>query len=72
MVAFDGQDVVRAAFAHEVVRVGALGVQRVRGDDRVGEVDAAGKGCEQRDLVRLDLHVDLPQDHPVGMVEGGE
>jgi hypothetical protein len=52
--------------------VGALGVDRVSGHDRVGELDAVQKLREQRDFVGLGLDIDLAQDHPMGVVERGQ
>jgi hypothetical protein len=49
-----------------------LGVQRVGGDDRTGDLDAVQQGGEQGDLVGLDAHVHLAQHHAVTMVEGSE
>lgn len=48
LVAFDGQQVVRVAFEYEVVGVGMLGVHRIRGDHRIGQVDGAQQGRELR------------------------
>jgi hypothetical protein len=71
LVALDDQQVVRTA-PGQVFGVGALGVQGVSGDDRIGDVQPVQQRGEHRDLVGLGVHVHLPQHHTVGMVEGGE
>jgi len=68
----DGDQVLRAALGDQVLGVGALGVQRVRGDHRSGQVDAVQQGREHLDLVRLGLDVGLSQDHAVLVIEGGQ
>lgn len=48
-------------------------MHRVRGDHRPGQIlraDAVQQRGEHGDLVGLGLHVDLPQHHPVRVVEG--
>ena len=71
LVALDDQQVVRAA-AVQVFGVGALGVQRVGGDDRILNVHPVQQRGEHRDLVGLGVYVYLSQYHAAGMVEGGE
>ena len=67
----DDQHVVRAA-PGQVGGVGALGVQRVGRDDRIGDVQAVQQGGEQGDLIGLSADLGLAQHYPVGMIEGGE
>jgi hypothetical protein len=67
----DDQQVVRAATV-QVLGVGALGVQRVGGDDRIGNVHPVQQRGEHRDLVGLGVHIHLPEHHAMGMVKGGE
>jgi hypothetical protein len=71
LVAFDGEDVVRAA-AGRVAGVLALGVQRVGGDDRPADGDAVQQRGQHRDFVGLRLDPNLAQHHAVGVVQGGE
>jgi hypothetical protein len=71
LVALDDQQVVRSA-AVQVSGVGALGVQRVGGDDRAGDLDTVQQRAEHRDLVGLGGHVHLPEHHAMGMVKGGK
>ena len=59
LVAFDCDEVVRAALGDQVVGVGPLSMQRVRRDHRSGQVNAVQQGREHRDLVRLGLDVGL-------------
>ena len=68
LVALDGDQVMRAALPGQVLGVGALGVHRVCGDHRPGQVDAVQQRREHRDLVRLRLDIDLAQDHAAGVV----
>ena len=68
----DGDQVVRAALAGQVLGMGALGVQCVRGDDRSGQVDEVQHGGEHGDLVRLGLDIDLAQDHAVPVIQRGQ
>jgi hypothetical protein len=44
LVAFDGDQVVRAALAGQVLGMSALRVQGIGGDDRPGQVDAVKQG----------------------------
>ena len=67
----DDQQVVRAAPV-QVGGVGVLGVQRVRGDDRIGDLDAVQQRGEQGDFVGLGAHLDLAQHHAMGVIERGE
>jgi hypothetical protein len=67
----DDQQVVRAATV-QVLGVGALGVQRVGGDDRIADADPVQQRAEHRDLVGLGSHIHLPEHHAIGMVKGGE
>jgi hypothetical protein len=69
---FTIDQVVRAAPASQVFGVGALGMQGVGGDHGPGQVDAVQQGGEHRDLVRLGLDVDLPQDHAVPVIKRGQ
>ena len=62
---------MRPALAGQVLGVGALGVQGVRGGDRPGQVDAVQQRGEQGDLVGFRFDVDLPQDHAAGVVKRG-
>src|SRR5664279_3689127 len=71
LVALDDEQVVSIA-PGQVVGVLALGVQSVRGDDRVGEVDAVQQRRECRYLIGLPVHDTLPEHDPVAMFEGGE
>jgi hypothetical protein len=71
LVAFDGEDVVRAA-AGQVAGVLALGVQRVGGDDRPADGDAVQQRGQHRDFVGLRIDLDLAQHHAVRVVEGGQ
>ena len=67
----DDQQVVRAAPV-QVFGVGMLGVQRVRGNDRISDLDTVQQRGEPRNFVGRGAHLDLPQHHPMGMVERGE
>lgn len=71
LVSLRGEQVVRAA-AGEVGGVATLGVQRVGGHDRLGDVDAVQQRRECRYLVGLGLYRGLPQHHPSGGVERRE
>jgi hypothetical protein len=76
LVLFDGEHEPRAAVV-EVLGVGALGVQGVRGDHRVGQGDTdRGEPVEQRgehrDLVGLRADLDLTQDQGVLVGRGRE
>jgi hypothetical protein len=72
LVALDGNEIVRAALAGQVLGVGALSVQCVRRDYRSGQFDAVQQDGEHRDLVRLGLDVGLAQDHAVLVIQGGQ
>lgn len=69
LVALDREHVMRAA-PGQIVGVGALGMHRIRGDDRTGDVNPVQQYREHRDLVRLRAHVHLAQNGAVGVVEG--
>jgi hypothetical protein len=71
LVALDREHVVRAA-AGQVGSAGALGVHRVGGDDRPGDLDAVQQDGEHRDLVRLRADFHLAQDGAASMVEGSQ
>ena len=67
----DDQQIVRSA----TVQVGGvlpLGVQRIGGDDRIGDLDAVQQGGEQGDLIGLGAHVYLAKHHAMAMIEGSE
>ena len=68
----DSDQVMRAALGGQVLGVAALGVHRVRGDHRPGQVDAIQQRREHGDLVRLRLDIDLPEDHAAGVLERGQ
>ena len=72
LVALDSDQVMRAALGGQVLGVAALGVHRVRGDHRPGQVDAIQQRREHGDLVRLRLDIDLPEDHAAGVLERGQ
>ena len=63
---------MRAALGHQVAGVLALGVHRIRGDDRPGQLDPVQQYGQHRDLVGLGLDIDLPQDHAVRVIERGQ
>ena len=67
----DDQQVVRAA-PGQVIGVGTLGVQGVRGHDGALDLDAVQQRGEHRDLVGLRAHLGLAQDHAVGLIESGQ
>ena len=67
----DDQQVVRAAPV-QVCGVGMLGMQRVRGDDRIGDLDAVAQRGEPQDFVGRGVHLDLPQHHAMSVVERRE
>ena len=67
----DDQQGVRLA-AVQVSGVGMLGVQRVGGDDRPGDLDTVHQRGEQGDFVGLGSYLDLAQHHAAGMVQGGQ
>jgi hypothetical protein len=62
---------VRAA-PGEVAGVLALGMQSVRGDNGVLDVQAVQQCGEHRDFVGLGAHLHLTQHHAMGLVERGE
>ena len=64
----DDQQVVRAALV-QVFGVGLLGVQSIGGYDGIGDLDAVQQRGEHGDLVGLDVHADLAQDHAMSMIE---
>ena len=72
LVALDGQDEVRAALARQVLGVGALGVHRICGNHRPGQVDAVQQRREHGNLVRLRFYIHLPEDYAGGVVQGGQ
>jgi hypothetical protein len=49
--------------------VGALGIHRVGGDDRTGDLNAIQQDGEHRDLVRLGTDFHLGQDGTMSMIE---
>lgn len=70
MVGLDLGDVVGATGA-DVAAVGVLGMQRIGGDDRAGQVDAVQQGLEGWDFVALVGDPALGQD-VTGVVHRGE
>jgi hypothetical protein len=72
LVALDGDQVMCAALAGQVLGVAVLGVQGIGGDHRSGQVDGVQQRGEHRDLVRLGLDIGLPQDHALRVIEGGQ
>jgi hypothetical protein len=68
----DGDQVMRAALGDQVLGVGELGVQRVCGDHRPGQVNAVQHDGEHWDLVRFRLDIGLSQDHAVPVIERGQ
>ena len=71
LVALDGEQVIRAA-SGQIGGVGALGMQRVGGDDSPGDIDAVQQHREHRDLVRLRADPHLTQDSAMSMIEGSQ
>jgi hypothetical protein len=67
----DRDHIVRAA-PGKVAGVLALGVQGLRGDDRVGDFQAVQQLSEHRDLIGLGPHLHLAQHHAPGLVERRE
>jgi hypothetical protein len=67
----DDQKVARTVLV-QVGGVAALGVQRVRGDDRTVDLDAVQQRGEQGDFVGLGAHLDLAEHHAMGVIERGE
>ncbi len=67
----DDQQVARTALV-QVGCVAVLGVQSVRGDDRIGDLDLVQQRGEQGDFVGLGVHPDLAQHHAMGVIERGE
>ena len=65
-VAFDRQQVVRAT-AGEVADMAPLGVQRVGGDDRPGDVHAVQQRAERVDLIGLPSTTACPSTTPVAV-----
>jgi hypothetical protein len=72
LVALDHQDVVRFLAGDEVVGVVALGLQRVCGDHRAGQVQRVEQRRELGDLVGLAVHGPLREDGPGLLVDGGQ
>ena len=70
-VAFDDEYVVRAAFVH-IEGVAVLGVQRVGGDHRAGDVETVQQRGEHGDFVRLRVDLGLAQHDARTVVERGE
>jgi hypothetical protein len=62
----DGDQVVRAT-PGQIAGVGALGVHRIGGDDRVSDVDAAQQDAEHGDLAGLGACLYMAQDGAVRM-----
>jgi hypothetical protein len=71
LISLDRDQIVRAA-PGEVAGVLTLGVQSVRGDDRVLDVQAVAQRGEHRDFVCLGAHLHLAQHHAMGLVERRE
>ena len=71
LVGLDGEQVVGSA-SGEVGGVAALGVQGVRGDEGVGDVQAVQQRSERRYLVGLSVHAGLGEHCPGGGVERSE
>ena len=71
LVALHGQYVVRAA-AVQVLGVAVLGMQRVGGDDRTGDVQTVEQRGESRYFIGLSIHDRLGEHRAVGDVERGK
>jgi hypothetical protein len=67
----DDQQVVGAT-PGQVFGVAPLGVQRVRGDDRAGDVYPVQQRGEHGNLIGFAVHLSLAQHHAVSRVEGGQ
>ena len=67
----DDQQVVSAAPV-QVRGVAMLGVQRVRGDDGIGDLDAVAQRREPGNFVGRGVHLDLAQHHAMSVVERRE
>jgi len=68
----DDQDVMRLLFRDQELRVLALGVHRVGGDDAPGQVQRLQQRREPGDLVGLAVHPDLPQDRITADTQSGQ
>ena len=55
--------------ANEIVGVAVLGMQRIGGDDRTGDVDAVQQRREGVDLIGLAVRHGLTQDNTAELVE---
>jgi len=53
LVAFDGQQVVRSKFEHQLSGRSVLGVERVQGDLALGQIKIAEEFARHRDLIGL-------------------
>ena len=71
LVALDDQQVVGAT-PGQVGGMFPLGMQRVGGNDRTGDIETVQQRAEHGDLVGLGVHLHLAQDRALRMVEGGE
>lgn len=70
LVALDDQQVVGTA-PGQVFGVAALGMQRVGGDDRAGDVFyPVQHSGEHGNLVRFGAHLHLAQHHAMGVIQG--
>jgi hypothetical protein len=72
LVAFDGQQVVGVLAGHEELGVVALGVQRVGGHHRPGQVECGQQRSEAGDLAGGAGHGALGQHDAGGVVHAGE
>jgi len=67
----DDQQVMSAA-PGQVGGMTALGVHRVCGDDRPGDIDVVRQHREHGDLVGLGTHLHLAQHRAMSMIKGGQ
>lgn len=71
MIVLHGEPVV-PTMSDDVLGGDPLTMQGIRGHDYVGEVERGEQVGDQRDLVGLRTDLDLPENHPTGLVESGE
>jgi hypothetical protein len=68
----DDQDVMRLFLGDHEVRVSALGMQRIGGDDAPGQVQGLQQRGERGDLVRLAIHTGLGEHGAGALIEGSQ
>ena len=68
----DHGDVLRLLLCDHEVRVTALGVHRIGGDDAPGQVQGLQQGRERGDLVRLAIHAGLGEHGTGALIEGSQ